>query len=160
MKSKSDKKTSPAGPERVRKLGIFPLNILQPDLQLNTKYAVQSPILCPPSPSELNLVLAISQPSYHYLKEELTSMVDGTMMPDGWNVGKMDVLAVHYHHTWYRGVATKKKGRQFTIYLVDKGTSCVAQLEDLRPLPEKLREYPVCAIQVKVLDFNQISFFD
>ena len=72
-------------------------------------------------------------------------------MPEGWNVGKMDVVAVHYNFTWYRGVATKKKGGQFTIYLVDKGTSCVAQLKDLRPLPEKLREYPVCAVQVNVV---------
>jgi hypothetical protein len=66
----------------------------------------------------------------------------------GWVVGRMETVAVTKECIWYRGLAIKKMGEQFSVYLLDVGGVVTVVCEQMRPLPKALSVLPAANLQV------------
>ena len=53
----------------------------------------------------------------------------------GWTIGKNQTLALLHNNQWFRGVAVRKTGDQFSVYRVDLGDVITVPKNSLRPLP-------------------------
>ena len=53
----------------------------------------------------------------------------------GWTIGKNRTLALMHNNQWFRGVAVRKTGDQFSVYRVDLGDVITVPKNSLRPLP-------------------------
>ena len=56
----------------------------------------------------------------------------------GWTIGKNQTLALLHNNQWFRGVAVRKTGDQFSVYRVDLGDVVTVPKNSLRPLPAPL----------------------
>ena len=61
----------------------------------------------------------------------------------GWTIGKNQTLALVHKNQWFRGVAVRKTGDQFSVYRVDIGDIVTVPKNSLRPLPAPLCKYNV-----------------
>ena len=53
----------------------------------------------------------------------------------GWTIGKNQTLALLHNNQWFRGVAVRKTGDQFSVYRVDLGDVVTVPKNSLRPMP-------------------------
>ena len=53
----------------------------------------------------------------------------------GWTIGKNQTLALLHSNQWFRGVAVRKTGDQYTIYRIDLGDIVTVPKSFIRPLP-------------------------
>ena len=69
-------------------------------------------------------------------------------MDSSWTVGRKEpVLALH-EGLWQRGLAIRKKGLDFAVFLVDAGQTVTVSQENMRSLPQELRTVPPFLYQV------------
>ena len=65
-----------------------------------------------------------------------------------WTVGKKDPVVVFHDNLWQRGLAIKKKKRDYAIFLVDAGQTVTVSRDNMRSLPSELRQVPPFIYQV------------
>ncbi|XP_023330548.1 uncharacterized protein LOC111702954 isoform X3 [Eurytemora carolleeae] len=131
------------------KPGIFHSLFSEPELELNLKYELISPISVFVSPSEFNVELSISRISSSKI-ESLLQSLSSQPEPLIWKVEKSSPVAVKYNEVWFRGYAIKKKSGEFVVYLPDTGQTVCVKQSNLRPLSDQAFNYPVCSVQVSL----------
>ena len=131
------------------KPGIFHSLFSEPELELNLKYELVSPISVFVSPSEFNVELSASRISSSKLGSLLQSL-STQPEPLSWKVEKSSPVAVKYNEFWFRGIAVKKKSGEFVVYLPDTGRTVCVNQSNLRPLSDQAFNYPVCSVQVNI----------
>ncbi len=131
------------------KPGIFHSLFSEPELELNLKYELISPISVFVSPSEFNVELSISRISSSKI-ESLLQSLSSQPEPLIWKVEKSSPVAVKYNEVWFRGYAIKKKSGEFVVYLPDTGQTVCVKQSNLRPLSDQAFNYPVCSVQVNI----------
>ena len=65
-----------------------------------------------------------------------------------WSVGRKEPVLVFHEEFWQRGVAVKKKGQDFEVFLLDGGETKTIRQENMRPLSSELRKIPPFIYQV------------
>ena len=131
------------------KPGIFHSLFSEPELELNLKYELISPISVFVSPSEFNVELSISRISSSKI-ESLLQSLSSQPEPLIWKVEKSSPVAVKYNEVWFRGIAVKKKSGEFVVYLPDTGQTVCVKQSNLLPLSDQAFNYPVCSVQVNI----------
>ena len=121
-------------------------------------YLVLQPISSPTSPSNFTLVLDRSTPSILSLANSFKTNPP-LPAPQNWKIGRMETLSVRHEDGWHRGVAVKKIGAEYEIFLLDRGIYVVAGREGLRSLPEQMAKIPAIALQVTFLILFALLFF-
>ena len=78
-------------------------------------------------------------------------------MDSSWTVGRKEpVLALH-EGLWQRGLAIKKKGQDFDVFLVDAGQTVTISQVNMRSLPQELRKVPPFLYQVGRVLYVKLS---
>ena len=65
-----------------------------------------------------------------------------------WKVGRKETVAVVDEDIWYRGLAIKKMGEQFQVYLLDYGGLLTVAPDQMRPLSADCAVLPAANFQV------------
>jgi len=112
---------------------------------------------CPGLHRVLLPVAPLVSPSHFALRllereEELCRLVESMtanppVLVPGWTIGKNQTLALLHKNQWFRGVAVRKTGDQFSVYRVDIGDIVTVPKNSLRPLPAPLCKQPPGCLQ-------------
>ena len=119
-----------------------------PQLQKDAEYSIIGTVKQFKSPSSFSVQLEISKPCYEKIQQELNSTAAEIEKPEKWKPGKLQVIAAKHENSWTRGVAVAKKAGEYEIFLVDEGNCATFTVDNLRPVHDSIKMYPVCALQV------------
>ena len=72
----------------------------------------------------------------------------------GWKVKRGEPVSVVSDGFWYRGLPVQQSGQTYSVFLLDCGDLIQANVEDMRPLPEKFMKVPPFAYQVKLIQIS------
>ena len=84
----------------------------------------------------------------HYL--QLVSLMNDKppAADSSWTVGREEPVSALHEDCWQRGLAIKKKGQDYEVFIIDAGQSVTISQENMRSLPSELRQVPPFIYQV------------
>ena len=65
-----------------------------------------------------------------------------------WTVGRKEPVFAFHDDYWQRGLAIKKKGQDYDVFLLDAGQIVTVSQKNMRSLPPELRRVPPFLYQV------------
>ena len=78
-------------------------------------------------------------------------------------MGRKEPVLVFHEEFWQRGLAIKKKGKDYDVFLLDGGQTVTVSQENMRSLSSELRKIPPFIYQVSsqfsLLLFSQLQSF-
>eukprot|EP00092_Neocalanus_flemingeri_P017770 GFUD01019227.1.p1 GENE.GFUD01019227.1~~GFUD01019227.1.p1 ORF type:complete len:1003 (+),score=360.29 GFUD01019227.1:61-3069(+) len=98
------------------------------------------------SPGQFGVRLVEQETQLNSLLEKMLMTPPQTVQ--GWKVGRRETVAVVDQEIWYRGLAVRKMGEQFEVYLLDYGGLITVAPDQMRPLPADCAVMPAATYQV------------